>query len=153
MSTGSEDAHDYVVEEMTARLNRLELRLDEIDQCEADYGPGARPRDGSSAESAYDNLDSWVEQFFAVTFTRSLGGEWRWCPRWREHPEAVFRLDALWRSYETLRREGGMGTAVWLRDHLEHQHGVLLSARGPFALCTLNRHEVMNPLPVSDSID
>jgi hypothetical protein len=144
------DEPDYLAEELTARLNRLELRLDDIDQLETDYS--SNPSQGAAKEMAYDNLDSWVEQFFAVTFTRSLGGEWRWCPRWREHPEAVFRLDALWRSYETLRREGGMGTAVWLRDHLD-QYGALLSARGPFALCTVNRHEVMNPLPVSDSTD
>jgi hypothetical protein len=142
---------DFTVEEIQARLTRLEIRLDDV---EADYAPDSlsHPADEPSGTGGYRDLDSWVEGFFAVTFTRSLGGEWRWCRRWREHPEAVFRLDALWRSFETLRRDPGMGTALWLRDHLDTQHGLLLSNRGPFALCTTTRHEILPPLPLNDGV-
>ena len=43
--------------------------------------------------------------YFLPMFRRPLGGEFRWCPQWWAHPEAVSRLTALWRSWEAFRLE------------------------------------------------
>ncbi|NAZ81040.1 DUF4913 domain-containing protein [Kineococcus sp. R8] len=129
-------------------MARLELRVDELDALFPDpagVGGQSPPPDDLRASG----LDAWVEDYFATTFTRPLGGEWRWCRRWREHPEAVVRLDALWHAFETLRRDPDTGMAVWLRDHLDHHFVILLGSRGPFAQCTAARHELLSSLPTA----
>jgi hypothetical protein len=52
---------------------------------------------------AFRSVDDWVEQYFCIVFTRPIGGTIRWCAQWRDHAEAVLRLEALWRAWETLR--------------------------------------------------
>ncbi|MCI2238114.1 DUF4913 domain-containing protein [Paenibacillus sp. TRM 82003] len=136
---------DWAAEETAARIARLELRVDELDALFPE--PGGQPA-RTGVPVAYDSLDAWVEDYFATTFTRPLGGEWRWCARWREHPEAVVRLNALWHAFEALRRDPDTGMAIWLRDHLDHQLTVLLGSRGPFAQCSITRHEGLRPLPI-----
>ena len=92
------------------------------------------------AAPAYETLDSWVEEYFTVVFSRPIGGEIRWCPQWREHPEAVTRLEALWRSWETLRLEPNLGMASWLTGCLDPQQPIFLGRSGPFAQCSVDRH-------------
>ena len=138
-------------EEVHARLARLELRVEELD-VSASFLGGAPGLGGlqefASAEVAYPDLDSWVGDYFTRVYARPLGGEWRWCPSWVEHPEAAVRLDALWRSWETLRSDPGLGMSTWLRDHLDPQLTVLLGNRGPFARCSPTRHEPPVSLPL-----
>ncbi|WP_205704975.1 DUF4913 domain-containing protein [Kineococcus indalonis] len=124
----------------------MELRVDELDALLPVPDAGTSSADNSVD---YPDLSAWIRDFFAPTFARAVGGEARWCARWDEHPEAVYRLQALWRTWETSRRDArtGTGTALWLRDHLDPQLAVLLSPRGPFAQCTPTRHEALPPLP------
>lgn len=91
-------------------------------------------------EPAFATLDDWVEQFFTIVFTRPIGGTIRWCTHWRDHPEAVLRIEALWRSWETLRLDPNLGIATWLVNYLDPQLAVLLSASGTFHACTADRH-------------
>jgi len=56
----------------------------------------------------------------------------RWCKRWWDYPEAMMRLDALWRSYEHLRQDPATGISVWFRDHFDVHMAVLTSQHGPF---------------------
>jgi Domain of unknown function (DUF4913) len=39
------------------------------------------------------------------------------------------------------------GIAVWYRDFLDPQLAVLLGSGGPFAQCTVDRHNAGTPLP------
>ncbi len=140
-------------EEITARLLRLETLVDEHDDAlrghPADQpgDPGSPPVDlPASAEPAYLDVTAWVTDHFTQVYPRALGGEWRWCPRWYHHPEALSRLEALWRAWKTLRTDPGLGMAIWYRDHLDPQLSVLLGNRGPFAQCTATRHETVTPL-------
>lgn len=57
----------------------------------------------------------------------------RWSSRWWESPEALMRLDAIWRAYESLRNDPATGISVWLRDHFDVHISVLMSETGPFA--------------------
>lgn len=144
-SDAVEPLADHREAEVLARVARLEVRVDDLDQLfplpDASPAPVAADQDEV-------RLGEWVETFLAVTFTRSLGGEHRWCARWAEHPEAVLRLRALREALVVLRSDSPIGEAIWLRDHLDPQLAVLLSARGPFALCSQNRHDRLPPLPV-----
>ena len=49
----------------------------------------------------YPRLDLYVEDFLAVIYERPLpNGRRTWCPQWWKHDEAVYRLQALWLSWE-----------------------------------------------------
>jgi hypothetical protein len=71
----------------------------------------------------------------------------RWCPCWAEHPEAVLRLEALWRSWETLRLDAHLGIATWLTSFLDPLVTALTGRRGPFAQCGSGRHQEQAALP------
>jgi hypothetical protein len=88
----------------------------------------------------YANVQDWVTQHFLPMYRRPLGGEFRWCPQWWRHAEAITRLTALWQSWEAMRLQPGTGTANWLRDHLDHQLPLLLGRSGPFAQCSEDEH-------------
>ncbi|MBW0115285.1 DUF4913 domain-containing protein [Pseudonocardia sp. KRD-169] len=69
---------------------------------------------------------------------RPLRGELTWCPLWWEHPEAVFRLEALRRAWTELAPEPGAAMSIWIRDHLDPCLRELLTPLGPFADCAHN---------------
>ncbi len=91
-------------------------------------------------EPVYARVQDWVSEHFLPMYRRPLGGEFRWCPHWWRHAEAITRLTALWQSWEAMRLQPGTGTANWLRDHLDHQLPVLLGRSGPFAQCSEDEH-------------
>jgi hypothetical protein len=104
--------------------------------------PVAVPAPGEEGppEPVYASVQDWVDGHFLPVYRRPLGGEFRWCPQWWRHAEAIIRLTALWQSWEAMRLQPGTGTANWLRDHLDHQLPVLLSRSGPFAQCSADEH-------------
>jgi hypothetical protein len=91
-------------------------------------------------EPVYASVQDWVSEHFLPVYRRPLGGEFRWCPQWWRHAEAIIRLTALWQSWEAMRLQPGTGIANWLRDHLDHQLPVLLGRAGPFAQCSTDEH-------------
>jgi hypothetical protein len=116
--------------------------------------PSAVPA-GSSPPSAavvfaprFSNLESWVNEFFVLTFGRT-GEQTFWCSQWWAHPEAVLRLDALWRTWEAAALDPVHGTAVWIRDYLDPGLRVLLGPDGPFVGCRDDRHVEASVLPVA----
>jgi hypothetical protein len=106
--------------------------------------PGSASASAQSGElaagPAYARLDVWVEQYFLPTFRRPIGGEIRWCTQWHQHAEAITRLEALWRSWETLRLDPNLGIVTWLTNYLDPLLAILISRAGPFAQCTPERH-------------
>jgi hypothetical protein len=99
----------------------------------------------------FPDLESWVSEFFVLTFGRS--GEQHWCASWWDHPEAVLRLEALWRSWEVAALDPVRGMALWIREHLDRNLDVLFGAAGPFAQCTPQRHTKTPVLPVNPPPD
>lgn len=85
-------------------------------------------------ETFYGSLDEFVREFLILQYRREVSpmGEFRWDSRWWMHPEAVSRLDALWRTWEHFRNDPATGMSVWWRDHADHHMSVLLSTTGPF---------------------
>ena len=130
------------VGELAARLTDLEADVARLSSEVAEVAV-AMPSGGGRAGAAatmFVSLDDWVQTYFAPTFGRPLGGEHRWCPRWSGHVEAVERLDALWRSWEALRRDESLGMITWFTHYLDPQLAALLGRSGPFAQCSLDRH-------------
>jgi hypothetical protein len=151
--------HEQLQAEIEARLRGLESRVDQHDYALGPSVDGEDWNDGGdsdgaeaavpqSAERRYATLDDWVAQHFARLYARPLGGQWRWCARWRDHPEAVDRLQALWNAWETIHRDPGLGLATWYTQYLDPQLAVLLGNTGTFARCVDDRHEPPAVLPV-----
>ena len=100
-------------------------------------------------EPLYASAEDWVNGHFLLVYRRPIGGEYRWCPQWWRHAEAITRLTALWQSWEAMRLQPGTGMITWLRDCLDHQLPVLLGRSGPFAQCSPQEH--VEPRPAAST--
>ncbi|MGH8774411.1 MAG: DUF4913 domain-containing protein [Jiangellaceae bacterium] len=139
-------------EEAAAKLHALESRLDEYEAGGITPAAGAEG-DRGLGQTRYASVQEWVETYFVQCYVRPLGGEWRWCPRWWDHAEAITRLEALWRSWEALSRDPALGMATWLTQHLDPQLPQLMGNRGPFARCSDERHEAAKPMRIDPPPD
>lgn len=96
----------------------------------------------------YPTLEMWVSKWFVHAFAAHPGPNRRWCSQWWDHPEAIYRLEDLWRSWETLRLNKNLGMSTWLREHLDPQRDRLMSDNGPFMSCDVGQHNPPEPLRV-----
>lgn len=98
----------------------------------------------------YGSVDEFVRDFLVPVFSRQVGDRAarRWSAEWWRNPEAIVRLEALWRSWEHLRLDPATGMSVWLRDHADHHLGILWDTDGPFAKST-DSARPGEPLPYS----
>jgi cytochrome P450 len=104
-----------------------------------------------SSQLYFPHLGAFVSDWLVKAYARRLGHAYAWCPEWYQHFEAMSRLDALWRAWETLRQDGAVGMSVWWRDHADHHMAVLLDPDGPFGSCRGEHTEFPTPdLPVID---
>lgn len=103
--------------------------------------------DASPPALHFPTLPAFVEHF-ASWYRREVfdGFERVWCPDWWRHPEAVVRLDAMWRALEALRQDEATGISVWLRDHVDVHMAQLLSSSGPFRGCSARDGHTADPL-------
>ncbi|MGW7679569.1 DUF4913 domain-containing protein [Kribbella sp. NPDC054772] len=111
----------------------------------------ARPAT-TGVRPSFPDLEAWVHEFFVLTFGRGPE-QARWCAMWWDHPEAVLRLSALWRTWETASLDPVYGIAGWIHDHLDPNLAVLFGAEGPFAQCADGQHVPPTTLPVSPPPD
>ncbi len=105
---------------------------------ETEPPPAPEPAE-QKLQPLYPAVQEWVQGVWTV-FVRRATNTFRWCPQWWRHPEAIVRLEALWRSWELLRLDPTTGMGVWFRDHLDHQLPVLTGPAGPFADCDPRQH-------------
>jgi hypothetical protein len=115
---------------------------DEWDTAIASAGPDSTP-----PEPRYPGVEAWVTKHLLPTYLRQSGPR-TWCAQWWRHPEALERLEALWRAWEALRLDTTTGMSVWWRDHADHHLPILLSTDGPFARCAGRTHQALpDPFP------
>lgn len=81
----------------------------------------------------YTNSADWLTGYLLPMWRR--GPEARWCRKWWLHAEAYTRIEALWRSWETLRYEGPLGITTWLLHHADPMMRELTNPTGPFRHC------------------
>jgi hypothetical protein len=84
---------------------------------------------------------------------RAQDTSWRWCARWWEHPEAVSRLEALWKAFEVLRLDPGTGASTWWRDYADPTMAALTASSGTFAKCSDTTHVTPPSLPMEKPSD
>lgn len=129
------------LDDLTAQLARVERDVQEVSAAASlDSRVGEAPTAQAPSEQVYDPVEEWVDDYYLPTFVRAVGGDIRWCREWKQHAEAVVRFEAMWRSWQVLRLEGGLGMSTWLINHLDPNAAMLLSRTGPFAQCTPDRH-------------
>lgn len=96
----------------------------------------------------YGSVDEFVREFLRFAYRRTLPGRGKapfWDPEWWKFDEAVMRLDALWREWES-HRQNATGMSAWWRDHVDHHMPLLMSEQGPFQQSKLET-EPNDPLP------
>jgi len=105
----------------------------------------------------YGSVEQFVMEKLRHQFKRRVGtrsGSNVWAKDWWNHPEAVSRLEALWRAWEHLRQDPALGMSVWWRDHADYHMNVLLSENGPFAGAeNLGENKNGEPLPCDPAPD
>ena len=107
----------------------------------------------AAPEPVYRNVEAFVREYLTHVVERRIASGpdsgLNWCPRWWAHPEAISRLYALWRAWETLRvSDPQTGMSIWWRDHLDPHLAALTAEYGPFNRCGPNKHTEPRPLPV-----
>jgi hypothetical protein len=89
----------------------------------------------------YGSVEEFLYDQLLPTYVRDVDGRSaKWCIEWYFHPEAVSRVEALWRAREHLRLDGATGMSCWFKDHADHHMSVLLDPRGPFHKCDMQKH-------------
>lgn len=127
---------------------------DAADDYDDEYGVDTTfESQGNQKKNRFKNVYDFVENHFRYIYARKLEmkNDRRWCPRWFEHPEAVSRLEAVWRAWESAGDDPAAGVSNWYRDHADYHMAVLLDPAGPFEGCSVRGHKpdlAPPPLPV-----
>ncbi|WP_454778738.1 DUF4913 domain-containing protein [Georgenia muralis] len=118
---------------MTDVLNGWD-EAEELIDARADEPGGDEAAEPEEPALYYGSVDEFVREYLRHLYRRRVGPNTsaKWAAEWWRHPEAIVRLEALWRAWEHLRLEPTTGMSVWLRDHADYHMGVLLSPDGPF---------------------
>lgn len=145
------------------RTHQADLLEELINGSEQRVAPSSGAAGGSGTEQEPETdldptaLIAWVHRHVTAVIARPLRGELLWCPLWWEHTEAVFRFEALRRSWSELAHEPGAAMSTWIRDHLDPCLRELLSPLGPFSDCThnerfrtRNEHRPLATLPTAE---
>ncbi|SDZ48644.1 protein of unknown function [Herbiconiux ginsengi] len=119
--------------------------LDAADFDALDVVPSSAP-----PSLVFGSVDEFVREKLIQQYRRVVGppgrAHRRWAAEWWRYPEAVSRLEALWRSWEHLRLDGATGSSIWWRDHLDPHMAVLMDVDGPFAEAK-DQNDPGEPLP------
>ena len=98
----------------------------------------------------YGSVDEFVRERLIHLYKRKVGpqndGHYRWAANWWAYPEAVSRLESLWRAWEHLRQDAATGMSTWWIEHADHHMPILLDPEGPFTKST-DRNNHGDPLP------
>lgn len=105
-------------------------------------------------QTLYDSAAAWVEGYLSLVYWRRLGTRHVWCPKWWAHPEAVVRVEGMWRAWEKMRQaDAALGIASWFTEVADPMMRELLDPDGPFKGCSPDHHrskpETGMTLPVS----
>lgn len=105
--------------------------------------------EGAGPDNYYPTVFAFVEEFLIKVCARPVRDQssFRWCSQWYRHAEAVSRLTALWRAFEVLRLDPGVGPSTWWINHADPCMAALSDSAGVFARCSADTHAVHSALP------
>jgi len=98
--------------------------------------------DGPEYLEELRRLAYWVENLLIPVYGGEVTSSTPWCPRWREHPEAIAYLHALWLAWQekTGPKAQPSDPALWHQSYLWPTMDVLRGPNGPFAGCKPGAH-------------
>lgn len=88
-------------------------------------------------EPKYGDAAEFMVEFVGPIISRKIsqsgGAGLRWDKNWFQYPEAVFRADLMWRTFEAARADKDPSALeTWTRQVLDYHLGVLMNGeRGP----------------------
>ncbi|QDG87103.1 DUF4913 domain-containing protein [Pseudarthrobacter sp. NIBRBAC000502770] len=97
----------------------------------------------SEAELVYSSAVEFFAELLAQSYVREVneGATFAWCPEWYKHPEALIRMEAIWRAWEHLRLEPALGVSTWWLNHADPHMRILMDTEGPFKKCAYDGHK------------
>jgi hypothetical protein len=131
---------------LAQRIAVLETAVDNLETMVGRLLPENRPDDTEFG----GNLDAWVDGWLLPRLERQIahgsGAGLYWCPRWRDHPEAATRLEAV-RDAWTEARVGTAGAmASWWLEKVDPTLRTICAPDGPFTRCR-EQHRRLPELP------
>jgi hypothetical protein len=99
--------------------------------------------DGLEPELVYASAVEFFAELLAQSYVRDVkeGAIFAWCPEWYKHPEALIRMESIWRAWEHLRLESALGVSTWFLNHADPHMRVLMDKEGPFKKCAYDGHK------------
>jgi hypothetical protein len=94
-------------------------------------------------ELVYSSAVEFFADLLAQSYVREVneGAANAWCPEWYKHPEALIRMEAIWRAWEHLRLEPALGVSTWWLNHADPHMRILMDKEGPFKKCAYDGHK------------
>ena len=98
-------------------------------------------------ELVYSSAVEFFADLLAQSYVREVneGAANAWCPEWYKHPEALIRMEAIWRAWEHLRLEPALGVSTWWLNHADPHMRILMDKEGPFKKCAYDGHKTPAP--------
>lgn len=98
-------------------------------------------------ELVYSSAVEFFADLLAQSYVREVneGATYAWCPEWYKHPEALIRMEAIWRAWEHLRLEPALGVSTWWLNHADPHMRILMDKEGPFKKCAYDGHKTPAP--------
>jgi hypothetical protein len=125
---------ELTAQELAAQVRALHAQVQELTQRLDESVSGPLPGGGAAGKLLFDDVEGWVNGWFLPMFAwRTDGQRWYWCPQWWRHAEAIWRLELLWRSWESARLQP-LGMSAWSTE-LDRHKWELLGDEGPFRQC------------------
>ena len=95
----------------------------------------------------YSSAVEFFAELLAQSYVREVneGATFAWCPEWYKHPEALIRMEAIWRAWEHLRLEPALGISTWWLNHADPHMRILMDKEGPFKKCAYDGHKAPTP--------
>ena len=108
----------------------------------------AQSHEEPEAELIFDSAVEFFVELLAPSYVRDVneGAAFAWCPEWYKHPEALIRVEAIWRAWEHLRLEPALGVSTWWLNHADPHMRVLMDKEGPFKKCAYDGHKAPSPM-------
>lgn len=102
----------------------------------------AAPDASTDPVNFFPDVFAFVDDLLVHVYARrhNLSQDFKWCPWWSRHPEAVSRLEALWKAFEALRQDPGTGGSNWWNHHADPTMHALTAANGTFKECSDSQH-------------
>jgi hypothetical protein len=120
---------------------------DAFDDEEDQTARGGRGHTETEPELVYSSAVEFFAELLAQSYVREVneGATFAWCPEWYKHPEALIRMEAIWRAWEHLRLEPALGVSTWWLNHADPHMRVLMDKEGPFKKCAYDGHTTPTP--------